>query len=339
MSFEASRDLATLSDLSDAEIDALLDSAAAFRSGRREASLDGRSVGFLFLNPSLRTRSSLEAATARLGGHPVVLSPGKDAWAIETRDGVVMDGDAAEHIREAAGVLARHHAILGLRCFPAMEDAATDAADPVLTAFREFSSVPVVNMESARWHPLQALADRMTMRDDLGDPAGKTILLSWAYHPRPLPTAVPVSFLETAARTGARVVVTHPEGFDLPLDDIHTARSAAEARGGSVEVTNDRDAAFAGADLVYAKSWASPRWYGRLDQEAPHRQANRHWIVDETAMARTNDAAFLHCLPVRRGVIVSDAVIDGPRSLVLDQAENRLWTALAVLHALAGGDA
>ncbi len=339
MSFEASRDLATLSDLSDGEIDALLDSAAAFRDGRRESSLDGRSVGFLFLNPSLRTRSSLEAATARLGGHPVVLNPGKDAWAIETRDGVVMDGAAAEHIREAAGVLARHHAILGLRSFPAMRDAAEDAADPVLTAFREFSSVPVVNMESARWHPLQALADRMTMRDDLGDPAGKTVLLSWAYHPKPLPTAVPASFLETAARTGARLVVAHPEGFELPDDLIRDARAAAEARGGTVEVTNDREAAYAGADLVYAKSWASPRWFGRFEEEKPLREASRHWIVDEAAMARTSNASFLHCLPVRRGVIVSDAVIDGPRSLVLDQSENRLWTALAVLHALAGGAA
>jgi len=339
MSFESSRDLATLSDLSDAEIESLLDSAASFRDGRRASTLDGKSVGFLFLNPSLRTRSSLEAATARLGGYPVVLSPGKDAWRIETRDGVVMDGDAAEHIREAAGVLARHHAILGLRCFPSMEDAAEDAADPVLTAFREFSTVPVVNMESARWHPLQALADRMTMRDDLGDAAGKTVVLSWAYHPSPLPTAVPESFLETAARTGARVVVAHPEGFDLPLDAISAAHATADACGGSVEITHDRDAAFAGADLVYAKSWASHRWYGRFDQEQPIRQANRHWIVNESMMARTNDAAFLHCLPVRRGVIVSDAVIDGPRSLVLDQAENRLWTALAVLHALAGGDA
>jgi N-acetylornithine carbamoyltransferase len=191
-------------------------------------------------------------------------------------------------------------------------------------------------MDSARWHPLQALADRLTIRDELGEVSGRTILLTWAYHPRPLPTAVPASFLETAARTGARVVVAHPEGFDLPEDVLSAARADAERRGGSVEVTADRDAAFDGADVVYAKSWASPRFSGRLDEEKPLREAARHWIVDPAAMARTADAPFLHCLPVRRGVVVADAVLDGPRSRVLAQSENRLWTALAVLHHLAG---
>jgi N-acetylornithine carbamoyltransferase len=337
MSFRKTRDLATLNDLGDDEVDRLLTSAAMFRAGRRESSLDGRTVGLLFLNPSLRTRSSLEAASARLGGHAVVLSPGQDAWKIEMRDGVVMDGDAAEHVREAAGVLCRHHAILGLRCFPGMDDWAVDREDPVLAAFRRHATVPIVNMESARWHPLQALADLLTMRDVLGDPKGAEVLLTWAYHPRPLPTAVPSSFLRAAARTGARVTLAHPPGFELPDDVVDAARADADDRGGEVRVTNDRRAAFDGAQVVYAKSWGSPAYCGRWGEEKPHRDAQRGWIVDEKTMARTDDAAFLHCLPVRRGVVVTDGVLDGPGSRVLDQAENRLWTALAVLHEIASG--
>jgi N-acetylornithine carbamoyltransferase len=278
----------------------------------------------------------MESATARLGGHPVVIEPGNGAWRMETRDGVVMNGDAAEHVREAAAVLARHHAILGVRAFPGLEDAEEDRRDAVLTAYRAHSTVPVVNMESARWHPLQALADRMTLRREWGaDLGGRRIVLTWAPHPKPLPTSVSASFLLAAARTGAEVTVARPDGFALPDDVMAAARAHAERTGGTVRETDDRVGAFEGAHAVYAKSWGAPAYVGRWKLEALLRSEHDGWIVDEKAMARTDDGIFMHCLPVRRGVVVADGVLDGPHSRVIDQAENRLWTAMAVLESLA----
>jgi len=329
------RDFYSLENLSDPEIGRLLDAAETFRCGRVSNVLAGRSVGLVFLASSLRTRSSMESATARLGGHPVSVVPGSGAWRTEMRDGVVMDGDAAEHVREAAAVLARHHAILAVRSFPGLVDADEDRRDAVLAAYRTHSSVPVVNMESARWHPLQALADRMTLRRELGaNLAARRIVLTWAPHPKPLPTSVPASFLLAAARTGAEVTVARPEGFALPDDVMASARAHAERTGGSLNETDDRDGAFKNAHAVYAKSWGAPSYVGRWEAEAEIRAGHSDWIVDEAAMERTNDGIFLHCLPVRRGVVVSDGVLDGPRSRVIDQAENRLWTAMAVLETL-----
>jgi N-acetylornithine carbamoyltransferase len=316
------RDLLDLMDLPVAEVDSILDAAARMKREGHGRPLEGKSAALVFLNPSLRTRTSFEIAMHRLGGHAVVLSPGVDAWRMEARDGVVMDGAAAEHVREAAGVLASMADVIGVRSFPAMESWEEDRKETVLRAFARHADVPVVNMESALSHPLQALADLLTLRERLGDLRGKRLLVTWAYHPKPLPIAVPRSAILAARRFGMEVTVARPEGFDLPADVVESGAVA----------TDDPDAGYDGADAVYAKSWASPAFYGRFDEEAPLREAARGWRVTADRMARTAEGApFLHCLPVRRNVVVDDAVLDGPRSAVIAEAENRLWTTMSVL--------
>jgi N-acetylornithine carbamoyltransferase len=189
-------------------------------------------------------------------------------------------------------------------------------------------------MESALSHPLQALADLLTMGERLGDLAGRRVLLTWAYHPRALPIAVSRSFLLAATRAGMNVTLARPDGFELPAETMETARAFAEESGGALDVTSDAEAGYENAEIVYAKSWANPEFYGRLAEEAPRREASRHWQVTAERMARTADAAFMHCLPVRRGVVVADEVLDGHHSVVIAQAKNRLWTTMALLTEL-----
>jgi len=286
----------------------------------------------VFLNPSLRTRTSLEAACALLGVHPIVLQPGLDAWGWEFRDGVVMDGASPEHARDAIPVLASYVDLLAVRAFAGLVDADQDRADPVLKAFASLSTVPVTNLESARWHPLQGLADAATWVSRLGDPRGKRIVLTWAPHVKPLPQAVPGQVLTEAALLGMEVVVQHPVGFDLDPEVVERARGLAEASGGSVDVVHERD--LRGAHVVYAKSWAGWSGYGRREAESAVRAASSSWRLDEVP----EGAGFMHCLPVRRNVVVADAVLDGPRSWVPEQAALRLWTAMAVLEAQLGGN-
>jgi len=319
-------DLLSLEETAPEAIERILTLAERIRTEGHGRPLEGRSAGLVFLNPSLRTRTSFEVAMARLGGHAVVLSPGADAWKMEAREGVVMDGAAAEHVKEAAGVLASMCDLIGVRAFPAMESWEEDAKETVLRAFAEHSDVPVVNMESARAHPLQALADLLTLRQRLGDLRGKRVLVTWAYHPKPLPTAVAVSAMKAFAAAGMEVTLARPAGFELPEEDLCGV--------GAVE---DPDSGFEGADVVYAKSWASPSFYGRFEEEAPLRRAAKGWRVTEERMNRTGpDASFLHCLPVRRNVVVDDAVLDGPRSAVIPQSQNRLYTTMAVVLELLG---
>ncbi len=333
----AGRDLLSLEDLSPAEVDSLLRLAAGMRSAPPDRSLAGRSAALVFMNPSLRTRTSFEVAMARLGGHAVVLSPGSDTWKLEARDGTVMDGDAAEHVREAAGVLASMCDVIGVRSFPAMKSFAEDREETLLRAFARHSPVPVVNMESALSHPLQALADLLTLRDRFGDVRGRRFLLTWAWHPKPLPIAVPRSALLAACRAGMAVTLAHPRGMDLPEETMAQAHAFAAEAGGSLAVVEDPESAYAGAEAVYAKSWASPAFYGRFSEEEPLRSAAKGWRVTAARMARTAPGApFMHCLPVRRNVVVDDAVLDGPRSIVIEQAQNRLWTTMAVVLRLLG---
>jgi N-acetylornithine carbamoyltransferase len=331
------RHFLALEDFLPSEVDTLLDRAAGLMTAMPSRPLEGRSAALVFLNPSLRTRASFEVAMARLGGHAVVLTPGADAWKLEARDGAVMDGAAAEHIREAAPVLATTCDLIGVRSFPVMESFADDAREEVLRAFAAHSPVPVVNMESALSHPLQALADLLTLRQVFGDPRGRRFLLTWAYHPKPLPIAVPRSALLAACRAGMRVTLARPKGFELPDDTMALAARFAAESGGDLSVREDPDEPFDGAEVVYAKSWASPAFYGRFADEAPLREAARGWRVTERRMARTApNAPFMHCLPVRRNVVVDDAVLDGPRSVVVPQAGNRLPTTMAVVLSLLG---
>jgi len=220
---------------------------------------------------------------------------------------------------------------IGVRTFAALKDWQEERTDPILNAFARYASVPVINLESAMHHPCQALADMLTIREKLGG-GRKRVVLTWAWHPKALPMAVPNSFALAAAQMGHDLVIAHPEGYDLDEELIETSSQLAGAAGGSLEITNNIDAAFAGAEVIYAKSWGSKQFYGNTDQDIAGRaQYRSKWIVDEAKMSRTNNGIFMHCLPVRRNVIVTDTVIDSAASVVIDEAENRLHVQKAIL--------
>jgi N-acetylornithine carbamoyltransferase len=331
------RNFLTTSDWTRDELEALIESAIRFKRGEDSAKpLAGRSVALVFFNPSLRTRASMQVGTFELGGNAVVLEPGGTSWTLEHRDGVVMDGDKTEHIAEFVRVLGRYCALLGVRTFAALKDWEEERRDPILTAFAKYSDVPVINLESAMHHPCQALADMMTVREKLG--AGrKRVVLTWAWHPKPLPMAVPNSFALAAAQMGHELVIAHPPGYELDDELMRDIESQAERAGGSLSITNEVDEAFDGAEVVYAKSWGSRRFYGSPEKDVEERaRYRRSWIVDEGKMARTREALFMHCLPVRRNVIVTDSVIDSPSSVVIDEAENRLHAQKAIMARLLG---
>ena len=326
------RNFLTTSDFSCDEINQLIDSALVFKRSREPSKqLAGKSVALVFFNPSLRTRASVQVGIYELGGNAVVLEPGGTSWTLEHRDGVVMDGDKTEHVAEFVRVLGRYCAAIGVRTFAELKNWDAERTDPVLTAFAKYSEVPIINLESAMHHPCQALADMMTIHEKLGA-GGKRVVLSWAWHPKPLPMAVPNSFALAAAQMGHEVVLAHPQGYELDDELMQTVRRQAAAAGGSVEVTNDIDAAFTGAQVIYAKSWGSKHFYGATEKEIENRaQYRRKWIVDEQKMAKTRQAVFMHCLPVRRNVIVTDGVIDSTSSVVIDEAENRLHAQKAIM--------
>lgn len=335
------KDFLDLADLSDDRLEAVLDLARRLEGSPVGGALRGRTVGLLFMNPSVRTLASMQAAVTQQGGQVFVVTPGSGSWAMETRDGAVMDGAAAEHVREAIPVLAQYADMLGVRCFAEGKDLATDLADGLIKTMAGLSPKPFVNLESAASHPCQALADWKTL-DDLAIPRrGGKFVLSWAWHPKALPYAVPASALHMAARRGMEVVVLRPEGFGLPDAVMERARQAAERSGGRVTETADRAVAMEGAHALYAKSWAAPGLYGQAALEAEFRAPlRRDWCVTEPWFATARpDARFMHCLPVRRNVKVSDEILDGPRSVVVRQAGNRMHAQKALLLEMLGGAA
>jgi len=325
-------DLLSTLQLSREEIEGVLDSAMRFKTGEDQSRpLEGKSVALVFFNPSLRTRASMQVGIYELGGNAVVLEPGGTSWTLEHRDGAVMDSDKTEHVVEFVRVLERYCMAIGVRTFAALKDWQEERTDPILNAFARYASVPVINLESAMHHPCQSLADMLTIREKLGG-GRKRVVLTWAWHPKALPMAVPNSFALAAAQMGHDLVIAHPEGYDLDEELIETSSQLAGAAGGSLEITNDIDAAFAGAEVIYAKSWGSKQFYGNTDQDIAGRaQYRSKWIVDEAKMSRTNNGIFMHCLPVRRNVIVTDTVIDSAASVVIDEAENRLHVQKAIL--------
>lgn len=327
--------LISLRSLAPAVWNALLENAETLSGPRgREPLLAGRRFAMVFFNPSLRTRTAFEIACADLGAHAVNLEVGAGLWKLEYRDGVVMDGDAAEHVREGFGVLARMVDGLGLRTFAGMQDPAEDARDPVIHAAADASDVPLLSLESAMDHPHQGLADALTVRRKIGRERVK-VVLTWAPHIKPLPLAVPHAGLTAFAREGHEVHVVHPEGFELDEGVLTDARQLAKAAGGAVHVGHDRDGALDGARVVYAKSWGARGHYGDAQAGAAAVQSHPGWIVDAPAMARTDAGIFMHCLPVRRGVVVADEVLSGPASAVLDQGGARLDVQKATLcHAM-----
>ena len=273
----------------------------------------------------------------RLGGGSFVISPDMSIHGLETRPGIVMDGAAAEHINEAVPVIASYGDAIGIRAFAERKNLEHDLAETEFNALTALIDTPYINMESALGHPCQNLADWKTM-DDLEIPAnGGKFVLSWAYHPKALPLAVPASTLYMAAKRGMDVTVLRPDGFALPDVLMQKASAAAEQHGGSVRETDDRTEAMENAHVIYAKSWSSTSHYGDRLGDQKLRNELIDWCVDEPWFSNArDDCRFMHCLPVRRGVVVSEPVLDGPRSVVIPEARNRMLAQMAVLHQMMG---
>ena len=323
-----------LAELEIAEVQELLALARRLEERPEPQALAGRVLGLLFLNPSLRTLASFQSGMARLGGSSFVITPGQGTWQLETREGVVMDGAAAEHIREGLPVLASYCDVLGIRAFAEGQDLASDLADSRFAQMAALVDRPLINLESAINHPCQALADWKTL-DELPGAGRRRFVLSWAMHPRALPLAVPAATVHMAAMRGMDVVVLRPEGFALPPAIMERARAAAAASGGSVSETADRHAALEGAHVLYAKEWGSTLHYGDAEADRELRRGLGAWCVRSEWLAHSAaDCRVMHCLPVRRNCAIADEVLDGPRSLVQRQAYNRLPAQMAVLHRL-----
>lgn len=323
------------SDLGVVGMDNILSRALAWKQSEPGAHLAGKVLGLVFFNPSLRTRTSFEAAALRGGGNVIVLEVGNGVWKLETRTGVVMDGDRPEHIREAIPVLGRYVDALAVRSFAELQDDNIDAADELMNAFRDLSGVPIISMESAREHPCQGLADLLTVREHFGETRGMPVTLIWAPHIKPLSKAVPHSFLLSAAAAGCDVRVVHPPGFDLHPEVLAEATAYADESGGSLRVLHDRETALAGSRVVYAKAWGPMTRLISTDEAPEYMATYGNWMAwNDTLKQAAHDAIFMHCLPVRRNVEVADEVLDGPASCVVDEAENRFHVQRILLDAL-----
>ncbi|MBO6249325.1 MAG: N-acetylornithine carbamoyltransferase [Bacteroidales bacterium] len=277
-----------------------------------------KTIILIFFNSSLRTRLSSQKAALNLGMNPIVLNVGADSWKLETQLGVVMDGDKSEHLREAIPVIGSYCDIIGVRSFAGLADREFDYAETILSQFIEYSGKPVISLESATVHPCQAFADLITI-EEYKTKARPKVVMTWAPHPKALPQAVPNSFAEWMNAADVDFVITHPEGYELD------PRFAGDAK-----VEYDQMKALEGADFVYAKNWScpgvtNPSDYGKILSK------DMGWVVDSKHMAVTNDAYFMHCLPVRRNMIVSDEVIDSPKSIVIPEAANRVVSAQVVM--------
>lgn len=322
-------------DFSRAELKEIIESALKFKKGKiADKPLAGKSVALVFFNPSLRTRASMQVGVYELGGNAVILEPGGTSWTLEYREGAIMDGNKTEHLAEFVRVLERYVAAIGVRTFAQMENWEEDRVEPILSAFARYASKPLINLESAMHHPCQSMADMMTIREKLGKKK-KKVLLTWAWHPKPLPMAVPNSFALASAQFGHDLRIAHPKGYRLDTELMTEIERQTKENGGSLEVVNDVNTAFDNIEVIYAKSWGSKNFYGDANEDIRFRSNLRNdWIVDETKMNRTNNAIFMHCLPVRRNVIVTDSVIDSPNSVVVDEAENRLHVQKAIMAKL-----
>lgn len=279
----------------------------------------GKTLGMLFFNASLRTRLSTEKAARLLGMEVMSMNVMNDGWALEFSDGVIMNSDKAEHVKEAAGVLSQYCDILAVRSFPGLIDKDADQKEQVLEAFRRYASIPIVNLESATAHPLQALADAMTILE-LKNTKKPKVVLTWAPHPKALPQSVPNSFVQIMQEIDVELVITNPPGYNLNPQVVQ-----------QTPVVHDQKAAMEGADFVYVKNWSSFEQYGQILIK------DQNWMMDQEKWRLTHEAKVMHCLPVRRNVVISEELLDGPHAVVLQQAANRTFAAQAVIKNLLGG--
>lgn len=306
------------------DIQQLVNDALSLKSDPYRFSEMGKNktLGLIFLNPSLRTRLSTQKAAMNLGMQVMVMNMDKEGWALETQEGVIMNHTTVEHIKEAAAVMGQYCDILGLRAFPRLVDKKEDYSEDFFQKFSKYAKVPIVSLESATLHPLQSLADVVTVKEmqQAGRaPKRPKVVLTWAPHIKPLPQAVANSFSEWFSHPSAEVdfVITHPKGYDL--DKKFT---------GKAPVIYDQKEALKGADFIYVKNWSSYEEYGQILSH------DSHWMLTDKHLAETNKAKVMHCLPVRRGIELSDEILDGPNSLVINQANNRVWAAQAVLKSI-----
>ena len=313
----------TTQNWSRSELQAIIDFAIELKSNPFQPILQNKSIAMLFFNPSLRTKTSFEVGISELSGTAVILQPGKDAWPIEFQENIVMDGDSEEHVKEVSQVLSSYCDCIAIRAFPKFHDWDFDRADSVINSFAKYSSVPVVNMETIE-HPCQELAHILTLQEHYGDLQGKNYLLTWTYHPKPLNTAVANSSLLIASKFGMNVKLLCPSE-DYHLDDryLKTAQDNCDSEGTSFEVSYDIESAYSNAEIVYAKSWGSLQHYGKPDDQMASNNKYKHFIVDESKMSLTDNAVFSHCLPLRRNVKATDAVMDADYCIAVKEAANR----------------
>ena len=308
-------------DLSDIEdLPALLEDALQLKKHNSVPELGkGKTLGMLFFNPSLRTRLSTEKAAKLLGMEVMVMNVNSDGWALEFEDGQVMDSNKAEHIKEGAAVLSQYCDIIAVRAFPELKERERDNAEIVMNGFKKYASVPILNMESATGHPLQALTDAITILE-LKKVKRPKVVLTWAPHPRALPHAVPNSFVQMMQKMDVDLCIANPEGYNLNPAIVKDTR-----------VIHDQEEALKNADFVYVKNWSSYENYGEV------LKSDRDWTFDQEKLRLTNNAKVMHCLPVRRNVVIADDVLDSENSVVIHQANNRTFAAQAVLKKLLQG--
>lgn len=297
-------------------IDHLISVALDYKQhpGRDRELGKGRTLGMVFLNPSMRTRISTQVAAKNLGMDSIVFNADKEGWQLEFKDGAVMDGSAPEHVKEAAAVMGQYFDILSLRTFAGLKNRQDDYQEGLLNQFIRNAGIPVLSLESATLHPLQSLADLVTIRETWKEKKAPRVVMTWAPHVKSLPQAVPNSFAQWMNAWGqAEFIIVQPEGFELD-----------PAYSGNAQIAHDQDKALKGADYVYVKNWSSFEDYGRVSSD-------KSWMITENKLSGTARAKVMHCLPVRRNVVITDEVLDGPDSIVIREAGNRVWAAQAVL--------
>jgi len=303
------------------DLDQLLAKASQVKSNSNTHRSLGKnkSIGLIFLNPSLRTRLSAQRASMNVGLDTILLDVNSGGWKLEFENGTVMNGDTAEHVKEAAGVLGQYFDFLAIRSFAKLKSRDEDYSEKILNAFVEYAGIPIINMESGTGHPLQAFADLITIKE-FQQHENPKVVLSWAPHPKALPQAVANSFIQWMKAANVELVVTHPQGYELSSEIMD-----------NVTLEYDQKKAFKNADFIYAKNWSSYTDYGKV------LRSDSEWMITSDKMKLTKKAKFMHCLPVRRNVVVSDAVLDGSSSIVLEQAANRIVSMQTVLQAILEG--
>ncbi len=325
------RDLLSAAALAPEELENLLELASRMKGRRPDHVLSGKTLGLLFFDRSLRTRVSFEVAMVQLGGHCINIFADREIYDLEPEEQVVMDGQAEEHVKDAARTLSRYVDALGIRYTSRKGSWDRDRKELLLHSYAKHATVPVINLESVQEHPCQAIADILTMRENLVTLRSRKFTLAWSDHPESKSLGPSHSILTLAATLGMDVTVAHPLGFELDPEVLEVAEQRCEHSGGSLRVVNDLSEGARGAEVLYARSWGSRKYWEDPEREVMVKRSLHSWRIDNEVMAQTNNAFFMHPLPVRRNVVATDEVLDGPRSVIYDQAGNRLPVQKALL--------